>query len=79
MNLKEYIAKAKRILKEDAGSEGTCFLVKHEGELKEDGFKVEEKTDKGTKIRFDYPHDYGFALQVLKDQGINVTGLELLF
>jgi hypothetical protein len=82
MDLKEYIAKAKAVLnpiKEDAGSEGFCYLLKYSGSLKEEGFKVEEKTEEGTKIRFDYPHDYGFALQTLKDLGIEVEELRLLF
>ena len=64
MDLKEYIARAKRILKEE-------------------GFTVEEKsTEDGVqcaKIKFAYPRDYGFALQTLKDLGIEVVGLELLF
>ena len=34
MNLHDYIAKAKKILKEDAGSEGFCYLLKYNGELK---------------------------------------------
>ena len=41
MDLKEYIARAKRILKEDAGSEGLCYCVKFKGTLKEEGFTVE--------------------------------------
>ena len=83
MGLKEYIARAKRILKEDAGSEGLCYCVKFKGTLKEEGFTVEEKsTEDGVqcaKIKFAYPRDYGFALQTLKDLGIEVVGLELLF
>ena len=81
MDLKEYIAKAKSILNmnEDAESEGFCYLLKYSGTLKEEGFKVEEKTEEGTKIRFDYPHDYGFALETLKNLGIEVEELKLLF
>lgn len=81
MHLKEYIARAKAILNinEDAGSEGLCYLLKYTGTLKEEGLKIEETTEEGTKIRFDYPHDYGFALQTLKDLGVEVEKLELLF
>lgn len=79
MNLHDYIAKAKRILKEDAGSEGFCYLLKYNGELKEGPFTVEEKTEEGAKIRFDYPRDCGLAAQELKDLGIDVINLQLLF
>lgn len=83
MNLKEYIARAKKILKEDAGSEGLCYLVKFKGTLPEADFTVEEKeTVDGVqcaKIKFVYPKDYGFALQALKDLGVEVVALELLY
>lgn len=75
----EFLAKARMLLTEDAGSEGTAFLVKFKGELKEEGFKVEDKANGQAKIIFDYPHDYGFALNTLKDLGVEVIGLELLF
>jgi GTP cyclohydrolase II len=83
MNLQDYIAKAKRILREDAGSEGFLYLLKYKGELKEEGFVVEEKTtdkeDKCAKIRFEYPRDCGLAAQELKDLGIEVVSLEILY
>lgn len=83
MNLKEYIARAKRILKEDAGSEGLCYLLKFKGTLPEADFVVEDKqTEDGVqvaKIKFAYPKDCGFALQALKDLGIEIVGLELLY
>lgn len=83
MSLREYIEKAKRILREDAGSEGMAYLLKFKGTLKEEGFIVEEKTTEDgvqcAKIKFEYPRDYGFALQTLKDLGIEIVGLELLF
>ena len=74
MNLKEYIARAKKILKEDTGSEGLCYLVKFKGTLPEavDGVQC-------AKIKFVYPKDYGFALQALKDLGVEVVALELLY
>lgn len=84
MNLKDYIAKAKKVLKEDAGSEGFCYCLKYKGTLPEDPcFTIEEKETKDgvqcAKIKFAYPKDYGFALQVLKDKGVDIIGLELLF
>lgn len=80
MKLNELLEKAHQLgLNEDAGSEGFSYKLKYEGELKEEGFKVEKKEDDYVIIRFDYPHDYGFALNKLKDLGIKVIGLELLF
>ena len=84
MDLKEYIEKAKRVLREDAGSEGLCYGLKYKGTLPEYAcFTVEDKkTEDGVqcaKIRFPYPKDYGFAAQVLKEHGIEVIGLELKF
>lgn len=79
MNLNEFLEKAQKILNEDAGSEGLAYRLKYTGALKEEGFKVEKKEDDAVIIRFDVPHDYGFALNTLKDLGIEVVGLELLF
>lgn len=83
MNLEEYLKKAKRILKEDAGSEGLCYRVYYTGELKEGDFTIEDtKTTVDNKIsiiKFNYPKDYGFALQYLKDLGNELIKLELLF
>jgi len=79
MNFSEFIEKAKMVLKEDAGSEGSAYLLKYEGELKENGFKAEKVGEGEAKILFEYPHDFGLALQVLKDLDIKVISLELLF
>ena len=79
MNFKDLKAKAKSILREDAGCEGLAYSLEYTGELKEEGFKVEDKADGKAKIVFDIPRDYGFALQTLKDLGINVVALELLY
>lgn len=79
MNLNEFLEKAHKILNEDAGSEGFAYRLKYKGTLKEEGFKVDERNGDTVVIRFTYPHDYGFALQTLKDLGIEVIGLELLF
>lgn len=85
MNFSEFIEKAKPILKdvktlkEEAGSEGLSYKVKFNGTLPEEGLKIKEKVDDAAIIEFDYPHDFGFALQTLKDLGVEVVSLELLF
>lgn len=79
MNFSEFIKKAKTVLREDAGSEGTAYKVKYTGELKEEGFKVKDKANGEATIEFDYPRDYGYAAQTLKDLGIEIKGLELLY
>lgn len=85
MNFSEFIEKARPILKdvkplkEDAGSEGLSYRVKFNGTLPEEGLKIKETKDGFTTIEFDYPHDFGFAMQALKDLGVEVVSLELLF
>lgn len=76
----EFLAKARTILKEDAGSEGLAYVVKYEGKLEEaEGLHVEEIGKGQAKLTFDYPHDYGFTVNLLKDTGVKVLALELLF
>lgn len=80
MNYPEFIEKAKKILKEDAGSEGLSYLVEYKGTLPEsEDFTIENKEEGKAKITFNYPKDFGLALQCLKDQGVEVIKLELLF
>lgn len=80
MNFADFVKRAKMVLKEDAGSEGTAYLVKFKGNLpEEEGFTVEDKADGQAKIIFGFARDYGFALQTLKDLGVEVIGLELLY
>lgn len=80
MNFSEFLQKAKMVLKEDAGSEGLCYIVKFKGELPEiEGMTIENKSTNEAKITFTMPKDYGLALQVLKDAGVEIVGLELLF
>ena len=80
MNFSEFLAKAKIILKEDAGSEGFSYIVKFRGKLpQKEGMIIEEKSEGQAKILFTVPKDYGLALQELKDLGVDVIGLELLF
>lgn len=79
MSYKMFLQEAKQVFKEDAGSEGLAYLVKFKGELKEEGFKVEDKKDGEAKIVFDYPRDCGFALDTLKNLGVEVLGITLLY
>ena len=90
MNFADLITKGKMVLKEDAGSEGFAYIVKFKGELKEtdenvvsvpdgDDFTVEDKKDGQAKICFKDPCDCGLAAMKLKDLGIEVLSLELVF
>ena len=79
MSYSEFLKQAKQVFKEDAGSEGSAYIVKYNGELKENGFKVENKKDGEAKIIFEFPKDYGFALETLKALGIEVISLALLY
>ena len=80
MNFADLISKGRRVLKEDAGSEGFAYIVKFKGELKEtDDFTVEDKKDGQAKICFKDPCDCGLAAMKLKDLGIEVLSLELVF
>ena len=79
MNFKDFLTKAKMVLKEDAGSEGMSYKVKFKGELKGADFVIDEQKDGEAIISFPVPKDYGFALQHLKDSGVEVIKLELLY
>lgn len=79
MNYQEILKMGRQIFREDAGSEGLAYIVNFKGELKEDGFKVEDKKDGEAKIIFDYPRDYGFAMETLRTLGVEVIKLELLY
>ena len=88
MNIPEYIAKAKKVLKEDAGSEGMQYIVEAKSGLKaldNEVLKIEEvKSENGVttgKVIFTYPHDYGFALSTLKEhlEGLDLVALKLVY
>ena len=79
MSYLEFLKQAKQVFREDAGSEGLAYIVKYKGELKEEGFKVEDKKDGEAKIVFEYPRDFGFALETLKALGVDVIELKLLY
>lgn len=88
MNVQEFIKYAKRVLNEDAGSEGMAYKISAKSGLKaysDDKMTINEvKTvNDGTEasVQFTYPHDYGFALQSIKDAlgDIQITSLTLLY
>lgn len=84
MNLKEYIERAKKVLNEDAGSEGMSYKLTYKGTIPAlDGMEVEhlpvENGNKVCIIKFTYPKDYGFANNCLAALGIEIVTLELLF
>lgn len=88
MNIPEYIQLAKKVLNEDAGSEGMVYLVEAKSGLKaveNDIVKVTDvKTDNGVtsaKANFAFPQDYGFALNTIKEllEGIDIIALKLVY
>ena len=86
MNFSEFLEKAKVLLEEpkkineDAGSEGLAYELEYKGSLPEkEGVKVEKLEDGKAKITFDYPRDCGLAAQELKDLGVEIVNLRLLF
>ena len=88
MNVPEYIKLAKQVLKEVAGSEGMNYIVEAKSGLKaidNELLKIEEvKSENGissANVTFAYPHDYGFALQTIKEQleGIEIVALKLVY
>lgn len=88
MNVPEYIKLAKRILNEDAGSEGMVYEVEAKSGLKAIENEIvaidEVKSQNGITVaraQFAYPHDYGFALNAIKQllEGIEITALKLVY
>lgn len=87
MNLQQYIKRAKRILTEDAGSEGMKYKVYAKSGLKavkNEAYEIKEVTNENGEqcafVEFVYPHDYGFALNKLThDLGLDITGLRLIY
>lgn len=88
MNVPEYIKLAKNILNEDAGSEGLEYIVEARSGLKAidtNIVKIDEvKSQNGitsARVSFAYPHDYGFALNAIKEnlEGIDIVTLKLVY
>lgn len=88
MNIEDFIGKAKRILKEDAGSEGMVYKLTTKNSvtaIKNDILTIDDvHKDNGNtvcRITFTYPRDYGFAMNTLKAHlgDIDVARLELLY
>ena len=88
MNVPEFIKLAKQILNEDAGSEGMVYKVCAKSglsALENEVLKIDEvKSENGAtvaKVTFSYPHDYGFALNAIKEnlENIDVISLSLVY
>jgi inorganic pyrophosphatase len=88
MNIPDYIKLVKKILNEDAGSEGLVYIVEAKSGLnavENELLKIEEvKAENGIKsgkVTFAYPHDYGFALSTIQEtlNGIDVVALKLVY
>lgn len=86
--LKDFIATAKKVLNEDAGSEGLVYRVTFKNKpaaIDNKALKLDEgkQTDKGheVKVTWSYPRDYGFALSSLKKFFPNnpVVKMELVY
>ena len=88
MNIKQYIEYAKRVLNEDAGSEGLEYRLVAKSGLKSykdeimtiDDIKTEDGQTVG-RVMFTYSHDYGFALNLIKDalKDIEIVSLSLVY
>ena len=87
MNLKDYIAKAKRILSEHSGSEGIVYILKTKNtipQIENDIVKINEVETKNgfnyAKVEFSIPRDCGFALVTLDTiLDIEIESLELIY
>ena len=88
MNVPEYLKLAKKVLNEDAGSEGLVYQVSARSGLKaidNDMLKINEiKSEDGIStavVEFAYPQDYGFALSTIKEnlEGIEIVSLSLIY
>lgn len=88
MNIPEYVKLAKKVLNEDAGSEGMMYQVKAKSGLKSVDTGVikiaDVKTEEGVSVgnaSFAYPHDYGFALNAIKEAlpDIEIIALNLVY
>lgn len=87
MNISQYIKRAKMVLKEHAGSEGLKYIVFAKSGLKavkNEKYEISEVASEngGQKatVDFVYPHDWGFAINTLKEElGVEITGLQLIY
>ena len=88
MNIKEYLKLAKKVLKEDAGSEGLQYLVEAKSgltKLENEVLTIDEVKEANgltsARVTFAYPHDYGFALNAIKEnlENIEITSLSLVY
>lgn len=88
MNISDYIKEAKKVLNEDAGSEGMVYCVEAKSGLsatENEQLKISEvKSENGVhcaNVEFVFPHDYGFALNAIKEAlpNIEIIALKLVY
>lgn len=88
MDIKQFIKYARKVLNEDAGSEGMQYKITAKSGLKsykDDVLSIEDLvTEDGitsATISFTYPHDYGFAINTIKEvlQDIEIVSLSLVY
>ena len=88
MNLSDFIARCKKILNEDAGSEGMVFTLRSASPVKAvetDTVKIsdvrKENGETIARVEFTFPRDCGFAANTLKAiyGDIEINSLELVY
>lgn len=74
MNIPEFVKLAKKVLNEDAGSEGMEYQIEAKSGLEAFENEVVKIVDVNTKdgvttakVLFSYPQDYGFAINTIKN------------
>ena len=74
MNIPEFVKLAKKVLNEDAGSEGMEYQIEAKSGLKEienEQVKIVDVITKdgvtSARLLFSYPQDYGFAVNTIKN------------
>ena len=86
MKLNEFINEAKKVLniKECDGGEGLAYRIEYKGTLPEHEDYIIEKTSTNddkteTVLKLKYPKDPGFVSVFLKNLGIEILKIELLY
>lgn len=88
MNISQFITNARKVLNEDAGSEGFLYKITSKNAIKEvktEEYEITESKKDGdvytAQVAFTYPHDYGFAIQTLKEavEGLDIQGMQLIY
>ena len=88
MKLSDFIARGKKILNEEAGSEGLVYTLATSqviSEMETELLKISDietvNGDTVARVEFTYPRDYGFALNTLKVVlgDIDIISLQLVY